>query len=279
MRRELCGWMIVLAATPWAAATDLDLDSLLQRLDRAAGLFRDSALKFTCEETITWSGHDLKSGRQKFGYVFVNSPEAGLRDYRTWAGGSNRREVSPDEFDVPHYVRSAYIWSFVFKGSRQGWHDYRIVGEERVLGRPAVKIHFAPIPPYRHRFNDWFGWAWIDRETAQLLRVEAYTPEDWEEKTAFETDLRGGSRKNQYGPTIQDDYQVEKIVTEFTVVEKGMRFPGTVDIRRSRYRVYPNLKKRKFREREVLRVRQVCRNYRFFGVKTEQEIQGPVTGD
>ncbi len=250
------------------------LDILLPRLARASELFRDSTLKFTCDETITWSGQEIDGGRQKFGYVYVYDEDKGFEDYRTWlrGGGKHPRDVSPSEVGVPAYLRSAFLWVFVFRDSRQDLHRYEIEGEETVLGRPAVKIRFEPIPPYRYKINDWFGWAWIDRQTAQPLKVEAYTPEDWERKQAFESDLGGLNWKS----ARELGYRIERIVTEFTVDKNGMRFPGTVEIQRSLYKVF---KKNRYEEKSLLQVRQVYRNYRFFSVRTAEEIRAIVEGN
>jgi hypothetical protein len=120
----------------------------------------------------------------------------------------------------------------------------------------------------------------VDRETAQLLRVEAYEPDDWTTKAALEEDLAGGRRQASSGPTVTDDgYQVQKITTTYDVVENGMRFPGLVEIVRNNSKVYVNGARRKAREREVLRVKQVYSNYRFYGVRTEEEIRGLVDPD
>lgn len=48
-----------------------ELDLLLSRLDRVAALFLDTALRFSCEETISWTRKRGGSGRQKFGYVYT----------------------------------------------------------------------------------------------------------------------------------------------------------------------------------------------------------------
>jgi hypothetical protein len=269
--------LVAAAVSAEGRSGDVSLDALLPRLARVAELFRDSALKFACEETITWSGKEQVGGRQKFGYVFVYSDTEGYKDYRTWLRGGKKREVNPDQYHVPAYLRSAFVWVFVFKSPRQALHRYEIVGEETVLDRPAVKIRFEPILPYRYKINDWFGWAWVDRETAQPLKVEAYQPDDWAAKIALETDLGGGRREALYGPVVEDEgYEIEKFTTEFSVVKNGMRFPGSVEIQRTRYKVYSNWRKRKYREKEILRVRQVYRNYRFYGVRTAEEIQGLV---
>jgi len=50
------------------------------------------------------------------------------------------------------------------------------------LERDAIVVAFAAQPPFRVGANDWFGKAWVDAESYQLLRVEAMTPADVEAK-------------------------------------------------------------------------------------------------
>jgi hypothetical protein len=56
-----------------------ELDLLLSRLDRVAELFLDTALRFTCEETISWTRERGSSGRQQFGYVYTYKDRGGSR--------------------------------------------------------------------------------------------------------------------------------------------------------------------------------------------------------
>ena len=54
-------------------------------------------------------------------------------------------------------------------------NTYRILGTGEVLGRPAIKPWVQPTGPDSvvPEVNDWVGEYWIDRETFQLLRVDA----------------------------------------------------------------------------------------------------------
>lgn len=258
----LAAILILMLSTAAAYAGEDDaLNQLLSRLAGVADEYRDRATHFACEETINWTEKKEGSGHKKFGYVFVRDDATGFRDYRTFLRGKNRREVTPEEFGVPAYLQSAYIWVFVFKTTRQERHRYEIVEEGMVLDRPAVKIRFDPIPPHLFGVNEWFGWAWVDKETSQLLKVVAYEHADWESKSALEADLNGGPRRK--------GYQVREITTTFDVVENGMRFPGSVETVRTDYDVYVNSAKRAARAREIFRVEQSYRDYQFYGVETD----------
>ncbi len=56
------------------------------------------------------------------------------------------------------------------------------------------------------------------------------------------------------------------------VVKRGLRFPGRVEIVRSRFRPYQSPTGRKVKEREMLRVEQTYRDYKFFGVRAKDDI-------
>ncbi len=278
MKTRPCRATFVLALAVVAGATPLagpdkdetDLSALLDRLGRTAVHHRETARKFACVETITWSGHNVRAGRYRFGYVYVYTEADGYIDFRTFVRARKSsgvvREVLPTEFGVPRYLKSAYTWVFAFLDSRRPYHRYEIVGRETVLGSEAVVLRFEPIPPYEFKVNDWFGTAWVDPQTAQLLKVEAYKPDEHQIKRAMEAQLAGGA-------LLEWDYHdIERITTEFSVVKRGLRFPGRVEIVRSRYRPYQSSTGRKVKEREMLRVEQTYRDYKFFGVQAKDDI-------
>src|SRR5678816_1572077 len=103
-----------------------------------------------------------------------------IRDRGTTAK-ERGREVHPEDYRVPAFLESAYLWAFTFRADRQPLFQFERLGDESVDGRAAVVIQFVPRAPIRKKLNDWAGYAWIDRETSQILKVEAYSPEDWNE--------------------------------------------------------------------------------------------------
>jgi hypothetical protein len=249
-----------------------EVRDLLERLDRSAATYRANALKFTCEETIKWSGRaggysrELIGGRERFGYVFSYEDDEGFSDYRTRLkrrlGSKPPRRVTPEEYSVPRYLGSAYLWIFTFKRSRWARHEYEVVGEETVLDRAATVLKFTPRPPVRGGVNDWYGKAWVDTETAQLLKVEAVTPEDHE--------LLGELEKHVAGEATSPwSYEVEHITTWFEIEENGLRFPSRVEIRQVFYRVRPDGEAWVVKPEQVLQVDQTYESYEFFGVSAE----------
>jgi hypothetical protein len=252
-------------ATPVAAATNLE--TLLPRLDRVARLYQEGALNFSCRELIAWIDYRGIPVRERFDYLLV-SEEGKMRDFRTDPSvipsrGAAPREVSPAEKQVPRYLRNGYFWILIFGKNRWPHYRYTLLGQDEVLKRPAVKVGFEPLPPFRDSVNEWEGAAWFDADTSQMLRVEAFHPAGWEGGEVLPAWIPGGHTRN------------ERVVTEFTVEKNGMRFPGLV-----RVEVYRSHADSKAKEATAaLRVEQAFSNYKFFQVRTAEEIRQWVLAD
>src|SRR5262249_25582710 len=124
--------------------------------------------------------------------------------------------------------------------------------------------------------NDWFGTAWIDAESFQLLRVEALKAADRRKQEKLERDLTDPAPAPP--PGVGAGALIEKVDTDFSVEKNGMRFPGTVVIWNSRYRVQRNDGGKEIQESPVYRVTQAYTNYRFFNVRTREEIRDLILG-
>ena len=257
--------MALLPGVPGAATAEEDpLESLLPRLAATAVQYREVALRFSCEERITWSSRG-KGGSAAFGYVFVFEEGGGFNDYRTPPRKGSRKKplpkVEPEAFGVPAYLGSAYLWIFSFKAERQSRNRYEVIGNEDVAGRPALKIHFEPIPPMVAGLNDWFGTAWVDPQTAQIVKVEAFTPANWARLKKVEH----VDPATDPGP---ETHVLERITTWFTIETKGMRFPERVQFRRELYEPARKGGVWSMNRTDLLEVNQVYRDYEFFGVDT-----------
>jgi hypothetical protein len=277
--------MVALAlGTGGSSAYSEDLERVLERLGRLAELFEDQALSYACEEKIQWDHYDYGVGRGRFSYVYARNESGEIEDYRTWRKGGRKkgvpREVTPDEYGVPAYLRSASLWVFAFKESRRSRHVYRRVGEDRVLGRRALGIRFEPIPPYVEKVNDWFGTAWIDAETSQLLRVVAHGVEDHDKLATLESHLADElPRPRKIGTTeVRTHYTIQRIITEFGVEKNGLRLPSKVRIEQDRYRVAERGGLYSTKKYKLLRVEQTYTNYQFFNVWTTVEIRAFLDG-
>jgi hypothetical protein len=135
---------VMLAGT---VADASDLERTLTRLARVAELYRDTALGFACQETIAYSGR--ATGRIQFAYLFIRDENGRLRDFRTWKMGTTAkergREVHPEDYRVPAFLESAYLWAFTFRADRQPLFQFERLGDESVDGR-AGRRHSVRAP-------------------------------------------------------------------------------------------------------------------------------------
>ena len=256
-----------------------ELEPTLTRLARVAELYRDTALGFACQETIVYTGP--ASGRIQFAYIFIKDEHGRLRDFRTWKTGTTGKqrgqEVDPADYRVPRFLASAYLWAFVFRSDRQPLYSFRRLGEETVGNRTSVTIEFQPRGSVRKGLNDWAGYADIDSDTSQILRVEAYTPADWDRKGRRDADVLAAP---YWDPRqIHPAYDVERIVTEFGFVKNGMRFPSHVEITTTRSTFMAGATHDVLRESTIRKVTQEYSRFEFFSVRTSAEIMRFVSGE
>ena len=273
--------LLMLAATLAIAAHGADTadrERTLKRLARVAELYRDHALGFACQETITYTG--VQAGRIQFAYLFVRDENGRLHDFRTWRMGTTAKDrgqaVHPADYHVPLFLESAYLWAFVFRSDRQPFFDFDLRGTEIALGRSAVKIEFVPRGPIREGINDWAGYAWIDRKTTQILEVEAYTPADWNLKQRRDAEVALAPTRDS--GTDHSTYEIGRIVTKFGFEKNGMRFPSHVELTKALYRVYPGPVHEALSESTLQRVVQDYSHFEFFSVRTREEIVRFVDG-
>jgi hypothetical protein len=266
--------LIPLALTLWAAGTAADasdLERTLTRLARVAELYRDTALGFACQETIAYSG--IASGRIQFAYLFIRDENGRLRDFRTWKTGTTAKErgheVNPVDYRVPVFLESAYLWAFIFRADRQPLFRFEKLRDENVGDRTAVVIQFVPRPPIRKKLNDWAGYAWIDRRTSQILKVEAYSPADWNQRHRPKAEI-----VEEHKP-----YDIERVVTDFGFEKNGMRFPTHVELTTTRYAVASGNSGDELRESTLQKLTQDYSRFEFYSVRSSDEIMRFVNGE
>ena len=261
------------------AADDSGLDRTLDRLARVAELYRDTALGFTCRESISYTAHE--SGHIEFAYLLIRDDTGKLRDFRTWSTGTTAKarakEVDPSDYHVPRFLESAYLWVFIFRSDRQPLYRFHVVGDEVVGGRNAVKIAFVPRNPVRKGLNDWVGFASVDRETSQMLEVEAYTPGDWNRKVRRDIDIASAPSRSRHAD--RQTYDIERIVTEFGFEKNGMRFPSHVEIKKFRSTVVPGKVAETTWDTTLRKVTQDYSRFEFFSVRSSEEILRFVNGE
>ena len=262
--------LLTLLAVGAASVAGADPDgtgpgALLRRLAGVARLYSDTALRFACNETIVAD----PGGTHRFEYIYVYGSDGKFRDYRTRPGSRSGREIDLATAHLPRWLGQAYCWAFLFRQQRWSQFKYELLGNGQALGRPALVLRFEPVAPIEKNVNDWYGTAWIDRESGQILRVEAQTPDDYDERMRFLKRLAGSAA----GPY----FDFETVTTEFGVEKNGMRFPTEVTIERSRY-TFPGHRGQVFDTTPVYRVRQTYDDYRFFNVRTAEEIRSILSG-
>lgn len=263
-------------AVPAAEAGDPRLTELLSRTSRVASLYRELALKFECTETLEYEAHEdwtPRSGYAKFSYLYDRDATGRFEDCRLPRKGLTRSEktrcVLPDDYRIPAYLSNAYLWIFAFLEKRQAGHEYRLAGEETVLGRPSLVVDYGPKGEVRANFNDWYGRAWIDRESGQLLRVRAFRPKHWQAKRELDRARTAAPDDD----AAAKEYEVEWVVTEFDQEKGGLRFASEVEIHRARYRRIAG-----YKEERLLDVRQTYAKYRLYQVASREEIRRIVEG-
>jgi hypothetical protein len=262
-------------ATPVAEADQQILDRYLRNLAAVSRLYQDIALSFSCEEKIHYHTNYGRKTYRSF-YVYRYDEAEGLSDFRMRYRFNPRKTFKPKDvvdlgdFPLPVSLSRAYSWIFIFGSGAREHYRYELSGRGEVLGRPAVQIRFEGIPPYVQTVNDWIGTAWVDAESFQLLRVEAYRPGEYREKLSLDRAREELQRAEE--KLAPKSYSVEVVTTEFEVEKNGMRFPSEVRIERRSYLVPGDARLGK---RRYL-VRQKYINYSFFNVRTETEIEAMV---
>jgi hypothetical protein len=252
-------------------------DVFLARMARVASLYRDYALRFTCNETISFSGKG-KPEVHRFEYVYLYSKEEqALVDYRVPRGRLSRasearqERVAMENYGLPVYLLRAYSWVFIFQESAQPLYRYSLEGIEKFLGREAVRVRFEPVPPYREEVNNWFGTALVDLGTYQLLHVEAIEAGEYDQYLSLRREVE--ERREPGDPNYRGTYTYSTYSTDFDVVRNGLRFPGRVMIERSEFEVRGGAGKGSFRKLPLYKVIQTYKRYQFFSVRTEAEIR------
>ena len=255
--------LIALGLAGNAGATDLD--DLLQRLAENAAQYRTEALRFSCTEKIEWVGWG-DAGHGKFGYVYIFDQDTGFEEYRTRYRKTPKkkvRRVEPEDYGIPIYLNNAYLWCFTFRAERQAHHTYSVAGSEPFEGVEAVMIAFEPVPPIIRHVNDWYGTAWVDPRTAQLLKVEVFSPQSHATLVA----LRAGAEITSETVTLQ------RITTYFAERLDGLRVPSRVELRGEAYRLERRTDDGWSYAKSIYhRINQVYSDYRLFGVSTKQSV-------
>jgi hypothetical protein len=263
----------------YAALTGADAPSsqptiteLVRGLNRASYLYLDEALRFTSKEKIVEWGSASQLKVHSYDYLFVYDKDKGFQDYRSTGSGKHSVQVNLQDERVHLYLERAYMWVLIFNRTRLDHYRYRIRGSEKLQDIDTIQVEFEPIPPYQNGLNDWTGTAWVDPATYQIVKVEAMKRRDIKEKEKMEKETEEFLTSPK-GEGSANKYRIEKASTEFSVVKNGMRFPGSAEIVSTLYYLpyHPNdLKPQVVTEDHA---RQTYSHYRFYGVRTSEQIR------
>ena len=273
-----------------AAEVPLDLPPLpllLERLDRVAGLYRSGALDFTCVESVR------VNRRRKGTYDYIYKVTDGkLEDHHISRELGKGSELLAAPRGVPDGIARPSLWTGLFYKVRQPHIRYAISGREVVLGRPTLRVTFEPAPgkPIIKDVNDWIGTAWIDAETYQVIKVvarDAARYADYREllerherelqryEEAMELREKGEPRPEAPRPLT---FEIATYSSWFGYVKNGMRFPTQVRTERRRYLLPGEDVDDPQDGYRVFLVVQSFDKYRFFGVRSEEQVTGIVFG-
>jgi len=276
------------------------LPYILERLARVADLYEGQSLSFIALEEI----RDVQEGRRtwlwgrertfKFDYIYgtVDEEDAGragdflpgiYMDYRRKAG-SMGRELAADEIVREHgiaaLVSRGFSFPLIFRRSVQSLHRYEVVAQAEIFDRLALVVRIEPLPPHSPGLNNWFGRAWIDTETYLPLKFEVFEPEDFVEygKLLAAEESERVECEGAEGEVVACEYTFATISALFEIAQNGMRFPSEITQERRMVKLRGPRSVRERSEREVYLVSQTYSEYRFFNIRTEEEIHELIFG-
>ena len=269
---------LVLAGTADSPAENLPLPMLLERLNRTAGLYHSGALDFTCVEAV-----DFNRKREKYDYIYKLT-DGVLEDHHVPRALGKKKELLERPSSVPGGLERPSLWTGVFAEVRQAYNRYSILGREVVLGRSTILIAFEPMPgkPLIDEVNDWTGTAWVDVETFQIVKVVAFDARLRVDHRNLLERYEALKRQADLEPKREDPkpfkFEMTTYSTLFGYVKNGMRFPTEVRTERRQYLLPGDDVDDPKAGHQMFLVVQTFDKYRFFNVRTEEQVTQIVLG-
>ena len=262
-------WAFSPSAVPASTkAPGVDLQSFLDRAADYCDKLSRSALHFICREQIEeWFYPDYgrttnwdesltfvgirKTFRYLYDYQLLRAPDGAIRESRTLLKDEGRDVRQPDAPLKTHFFTYAYVVMGpigLLSRSHQADHDYRILREEKIGGKPAVVIEAVPKPGVR--LDHLIGTVWLRKSDAGILKIE-WNPSSIQNYQGVEE----MARSLQLTPSLL-------MTSEYAFEKNGIRFP-------SRYTIQ-EIYSRPFRQRFLRSQTEVVYDrYQFFTVETE----------
>jgi outer membrane lipoprotein-sorting protein len=275
-------FLLPLASGRAQAGSSDDLDSVLKTLAAYCERLENAALDFVCleqiKETVNPSLDENASpvALQDWAYLDRNNPRLRIRkvvqkiknsyvyDYqcirtrgevretRTLLEENGKKTNEPNaalKTSIVVYGNALLSPVGLFRARFQPQYEYKIVGREKVGGRPALILDAAPRPGAPESRN-LYGKAWVDAKTYDILKIE------WSEERIGRYEIfekRGELYKMKPRLRLRSEFHAEK---------NGIRFPTSLFVEEA----YLNSKGRAF-IRSLTTV--VYKNFKFFTVEVE----------
>jgi hypothetical protein len=249
------------------AAAQPDLRSLLAGAAEYCDRLSRAVLDFVCRERVSeWSYPDaalttrrmmdfIRRGPKEskaclYDFQLVRDRAGSIRESRTLL-----RDGRKDLHIEAASLQTRFFWHArivmgplgLLSRERQAEHDYRILREERIDGKPAAVVEAVPKPGVAA--DHLFGIVWLRLEDASILKIE-WNPASIDNYAG----VRETAERFRMEPRIV-------LTSEYGVEKNGIRFP-------SRY-VVQEAYGRGSRRFERSETAVVYDRYKFFTVETE----------
>lgn len=250
---------------------EIDQSRLPKILEKAAAYcrkFGNASLHYVCLEDITekiyspyrqmprdFSSlfHTTEKNHCVYDYQLIQK-EGDVKEQRILLEENGVKKNIPDALLKVKRLRYKHITfgPMLLSEYWQQYHDYRIVGKEKINGEPCLVIEALPKPSFQPVHLS--GKIWVRERDFGILRLE-YNQQTIDNYEGIEETAKKLNAKPQV-----------KLMTEYGFEEKGIRFPSKY----VQFEEYINLRGVHFIKSEAT---INYRKYKFFTVETEVEIK------
>lgn len=192
MKSRLAAWLGLLffACSSCYSGTVPAVDQILTQVQDHVREFEFSLPDFTCDETITSSG----GMNEKIGpSTVVNSVFRGIQSKdengRPFIESREIKAINGVQVGKGQPLKLSFFFGGGFSSVLDAtfgpnniqYHDYKIVGTEKINGRTSIVVKFATKADQKGLFFEFMGGtflskdtgrAWIDQESMQVMRLE-----------------------------------------------------------------------------------------------------------
>jgi hypothetical protein len=250
---------------------DIDQSRLPKILDELASYcrkFGNASLNYVCledVEEIVYSPYRQRP-RAFSGSFYTRKINQYVYDYQLLKKGEDIREqrILIEENGKKKHVENADLQAVRFQYWHvilgpmllseywQPYHDYRIVGREKVEKEPCLVIEAIPKPYIKP--GHLFGRIWVSERDLRVWRIEWY-----------QESIRNYEEVEETAKELKAKPQI-KMTMDYAIEEKGIRFPSQYVISEG----YVNSRGQLLIRSET---KVAYKKYKFFTVETEVEFK------